>query len=169
MNVEKNGRDMQKINCIIIVSLFFTSLLFAMEQPGILTRRRAHQQRAARDQILAGIQVPVNAWSEESKQNYFNNYWHELLLLKSNYLKDAELSGHRCASSWMLSLLCTLGAYHSSCTACQICGAGGAILACMFGTEELVAACQACSKHAEMRTRIEETAENMGWKWHEFQ
>lgn len=140
-----------------------------MEQPGILTRRRAHQQRAARDQILAGIQVPVNAWSEESKQNYFNNYWHELLLLKSNYLKDAELSGHRCASSWMLSLLCTLGAYHSSCTACQICGAGGAILACMFGTEELVAACQACSKHAEMRTRIEETAENMGWKWHEFQ
>lgn len=160
---------MQKINCIIIVSLFFTSLLFAMEQPGIVTRRRAQQQRAARDEILAGMQVPVNVWSEDSKQNYFTNYWHELLRFKSNYLKDAELSGHRCMSSWMLSLLCTLGAYHSSCTACQICGGGGALLGCIIGTGELVAACQACNKHAQTRTRIEETAENMGWKWNEFQ
>lgn len=159
---------MKKNKYVCFVSLFFISVL-AMEQPGVVTRKRASQLRAARDRLLTEINVPVDIWSEESKQNYFNNYWHELLQCKSNYLKDAELSGHRCITSWMLSLLCAVGAYSAPFTVCQLCGGGGAILGCVFGTEELIEACKACSNHADARRKIEDTVETMGWKWHEFQ
>ncbi len=160
---------MKKNNYLIILSLFFISLINAMERPGAVTRARTQQQRTARDRVLSEVRMPVNEWSEESKQHYFTNYWHRLLHLKSNYVKDAELSVHLCVTSWIVSTLCAVGAHHSTSVVCQVCGATSALLGCAFGTEELILACQACRNHASTRNRIENISERMGWEWQEFQ
>jgi hypothetical protein len=160
---------MKKSNYLIILSLFFISLINAMERPGAVTRARTQQQRTARDRVLSEERMPVNEWSEESKQHYFSNYWQGLLHLKSNYVKDAELSGHRCVTSWIISTLCAVGAYHSTSVVCQVCGGSGALAGCLFGTQELISACDACRNHSAARNRIASISERMGWEWQEFQ
>jgi hypothetical protein len=154
---------------LILTCFIGVNTMHAMDRPGTVTRARAQQQRTSRDRVLSEVRLPVNEWSEESKQHYFTNYWHGLLHLKSNYVKEAELSGHRCVTSWIVSVLCAVGAYHAPSTMGQLCGGSGALAGCLFGTEELISACDACRKHSDARNRIASISERMGWEWQELQ
>lgn len=160
---------MKKSNYLIILSLFFISLINAMERPGAVTRARAHQERTARDRVLSELHMPVNEWSEESKQHYITHYWHGLLQLKSTYLQDAELWAHRSVTSWAISALCAVGTYHASSTLCQICGGGATIVSCLCGLDSCDWACYSCKKEAATRKIMKNVAEKMGWAWQELQ
>lgn len=141
-----------------------------MEQQGIRTRARAQQQRTARDKVLSELPyVPVHNLAEESKENFFNDYWQGLLLLKSKFLQDAELWAHRSVTSWAISALCAVGTYHASSTLCQICGGGATIVSCLCGLDSCDWACYSCKKEAATRKIMKNVAEKMGWEWQEFQ
>lgn len=146
--------------------LFDFSFMNAMEQPTVVTRARARQQR---DRILSEIHVPINRWQEEAKQNFFDNYWHALIRLKSEHLQNAELWGHRSITSWVISALCAIGTYHATYTTCKICGGTVTIISCLCALESCDWACYSCKKEAAVRTEIKDIAQKMGWEWREMQ